>query len=94
MSKPPKELNEAKNWYKDRYQYVLVQRKLLTGITLLSLLCTLVTVIVIARLGWAWSSVSGMVWTTRVGWRCNCWDHDLLGCATMPRYTFTPCTRH
>ncbi len=50
MSKPPKEIIDAKNWYKDRYQYVLVQRKILTVITLLSLFCTLVTVIVIARL--------------------------------------------
>lgn len=38
------------NWYKDRYQRVLVQRKLLTAITLFSLFCTLVTVIVISQL--------------------------------------------
>lgn len=50
MAAPLKELIESKNWYKDRYQYVLVQRKLLALITLLSLVCTLVTVIVIAYL--------------------------------------------
>lgn len=38
------------NWYKDRYQRVLVQRKLLTAITLLSLVCTLATVVVISQL--------------------------------------------
>ena len=44
------EVNEHKNWYKDRYQQVLVQRKLLVLITLMSLVCTLVTVLVIAQL--------------------------------------------
>ena len=39
-----------KNWYKDRYQYVLVQRKILVLITSLSLIASLVTVIVIAQL--------------------------------------------
>ncbi|MDE3017340.1 MAG: hypothetical protein KGI29_10570 [Pseudomonadota bacterium] len=38
------------NWYNDRYQRVLVQRKLLTAVTLLSLVCTLVTVVVISQL--------------------------------------------
>lgn len=46
----PDELTDSKNWYKDRYQQVLVQRKLLTLITLMSLVCTLVTVLVIAQL--------------------------------------------
>src|SRR4051812_3531186 len=50
MSKQPKEPVSDKNWYKDRYQYVLVQRKILTAITLLSLVCTLATVIVISQL--------------------------------------------
>ncbi len=50
MSKKPEETTVHKNWYKDRYQYVLVQRKLLTVITLLSLFCTLAMVFVIARL--------------------------------------------
>ena len=50
MTENVKTILEAKNWYKDRYQYLLVQRKLLTLITLLSLLCTLGTVIAIALL--------------------------------------------
>ncbi len=50
MSKAPKDISESPNWYKDRYQYVLVQRKLLATITLVSLVVTLVTVIVIAQL--------------------------------------------
>ena len=50
MSKTPKEQIDEKNWYKDRYQYVLVQRKLLAAITLLSLTCTVATVLVIAWL--------------------------------------------
>lgn len=50
MSKAGKNFTESKNWYKDRYQYVLVQRKLLTVVTLLSLVCTLATVVVIAQL--------------------------------------------
>lgn len=49
MSKAPKEI-DTKNWYKDRYQYVLVQRKILTVITILSLICTLATVLVISQL--------------------------------------------
>lgn len=49
MSKS-KEAADNKNWYKDRYQYVLVQRKLLTVITVTSLICTLATVIVISQL--------------------------------------------
>jgi type IV secretion system protein VirB8 len=50
MSKDTKAVVDSKNWYKDRYQYVLVQRKLLAVITLLSLVGTLATVIVIAQL--------------------------------------------
>lgn len=51
MSKAKKEVvTDDNNWYKDRYQYVLVQRKLLTMITVLSLICTLATVIVISQL--------------------------------------------
>ena len=46
----PKEAVDEKNWYKDRYQYVLVQRKLLTVITMASLICTLATVVVISQL--------------------------------------------
>lgn len=50
MSKAEKDLSYGKNWYKDRYQYVLVQRKILVFITALSLLASLVTVVVIAQL--------------------------------------------
>ena len=50
MNKAVKDGFEDNNWYKDRYQYVLVQRKLLAVITLMSLICTLATVIVISQL--------------------------------------------
>ncbi len=50
MAKATKDLSQSKNWYKDRYQYVLVQRKILVLITALSLIASLVTVVVIARL--------------------------------------------
>jgi type IV secretion system protein VirB8 len=50
MSPAAKESIESKNWYKDRYQYVLVQRKLLALVTVLSLVCTLAAVTVIAWL--------------------------------------------
>ena len=50
MAKASTEVSESKNWYKDRYQYVLVQRKLLALITFLSLICTFLTVFVIAQL--------------------------------------------
>jgi len=50
MAKPTKDPTHSKNWYKDRYQYVLVQRKILVLITSLSLIASLVTVVVIAQL--------------------------------------------
>lgn len=50
MVKMAKPIVNERNWYKDRYQYVLVQRKLLLLVTLLSLLSSVATVIVIARL--------------------------------------------
>lgn len=50
MDSQEKQVLESYNWYKDRYQNVLVQRKLLTVVTLLSLVCTLATVLVIAQL--------------------------------------------
>lgn len=46
----PKDMLENKNWYRDRYQYILVQRKLLMFITFLSLISTFAAVLVIARL--------------------------------------------
>lgn len=50
MSKNIKDTVESKNWYKDRYQSVLVQRKLLVLITLCSMACTLFAVLDIAHL--------------------------------------------
>jgi len=50
MNKPIKQPADNKNWYKDRYQHVLLQRKILTVITLMSLVCTLATVVVISQL--------------------------------------------
>ncbi|NBX03936.1 MAG: hypothetical protein EBR02_07775 [Alphaproteobacteria bacterium] len=50
MPEPANNATESRNWYKDRYQHLLVQRKILTVITLLSLLCTLGTVVAIALL--------------------------------------------
>lgn len=41
---------QLQNWYKDRYQYVLVQRKILTLITLGALGCTLLMLIIIMQL--------------------------------------------
>jgi type IV secretion system protein VirB8 len=38
------------NWYKDRYQYVLVQRRVLSLITIIALGCTLASVLVIMSL--------------------------------------------
>lgn len=50
MAKQNQDQSNHKNWYKDRYQYVLVQRKILVFITSLSLLASLATVFVIMRL--------------------------------------------
>lgn len=50
MTKLPKNIAGDSNWYKDRYQSVLVQRKLLVGVTLLSLGCALVTAVSIMQL--------------------------------------------
>src|SRR5712671_751378 len=44
MSNTTKESADEKNWYKDRYQHVLVQRKILSAIALAALACTLVAV--------------------------------------------------
>lgn len=50
MSKKAAIPKESRNWYKDRYQSVLLQRRILMGITVLSLLATLVSVLVIAQM--------------------------------------------
>lgn len=39
-----------KHWYKDRYQYVLVQRRVLAVITVAALVCTLMAIVVIVML--------------------------------------------
>ncbi len=41
---------ELSNWYKDRYQALLVQRKVLIAVTFAALACTLFSVLVIVRM--------------------------------------------
>jgi type IV secretion system protein VirB8 len=41
---------ELSNWYKDRYQAMLVQRKVLVAVTFAALACTLCSVLVIVRM--------------------------------------------
>lgn len=48
--KQPAAPKESRNWYKDRYQVVLLQRRLLMGITVLALLSTLASVYVIGQM--------------------------------------------
>src|SRR5258706_3098115 len=50
MAKIAKQIVDDKSWYKYRYQYVLVQRKFLVAIPLMSLVCTFAAVIVISQL--------------------------------------------
>lgn len=50
MSNPLKDTSLEQSWYRDRYQRVLVQRKLLATVTLLSLLCTLGLVLALYRM--------------------------------------------
>lgn len=50
MAKLKKDASDQKNWYKDRYQYVLVQRKILATITTLSLISAIVTAVIISQL--------------------------------------------
>lgn len=50
MAKIRKTSVEDHNWYKDRYQAILLQRKVLVAVTILSLACTLIAVIVIQNL--------------------------------------------
>jgi type IV secretion system protein VirB8 len=49
MNKQPT-TKDSRNWYKDRYQAVMLQRRLLMGITVLSMIATLAAVIVIAQM--------------------------------------------
>ncbi len=50
MAKTVVKKPEVSNWYKDRYQSLLVQRKLLVLIAFAALGCTLVSVVVILRM--------------------------------------------
>jgi len=50
MSKQTEIQKESRNWYRDRYQSVLLQRRVLMGVSLLALLSTLVSVFVIAQI--------------------------------------------
>ena len=45
MAKAQKEIQDNKNWYKDRYQRVLVERRILIVITLAALACAFMTVL-------------------------------------------------
>ncbi|MEZ5691931.1 MAG: type IV secretion system protein [Rickettsiales bacterium] len=44
------DIRESRNWYKDRYQSVLLQRRLLIVITILSMVSTLVVMTIVAQL--------------------------------------------
>lgn len=50
MSKKQSEQKETRNWYRDRYQSVLLQRRILMAICLISLFSTLASVLVIAQI--------------------------------------------
>lgn len=50
LKKNKKAKPEVQSWYKDRYQHVLLQRKLLALITLLALGCTLAMALIVAHL--------------------------------------------
>ncbi len=45
-----KATKDSRNWYRDRYQSVLLQRRLLSGLCVLSLLATMISVLAIAQL--------------------------------------------
>ncbi|MEQ1789181.1 MAG: type IV secretion system protein [Rickettsiales bacterium] len=50
MSKQPNNIKESRNWYKDRYQSIMLQRRLLMFLTIMSMLSTLVGMIIIAQI--------------------------------------------
>ena len=50
MSKQATIIKDSRNWYKDRYQAIMLQRRLLMVITVISMICTLVAMIVIAQI--------------------------------------------
>jgi type IV secretion system protein VirB8 len=49
-SKKDNEKPDKKNWYNDRYQFVVVQRNILALVTLLSLLCSIAATFSISQL--------------------------------------------
>lgn len=50
MSKDDANGKESRNWYKDRYQAVLLQRRLLMGLAFLSMASTLVVMIILSQM--------------------------------------------
>lgn len=50
MSKQPAPAKESRNWYKDRYQVILLQRRLLLFITVVSMASTLVAMFILAQI--------------------------------------------
>ncbi len=50
MSKQQPITKESRNWYKDRYQAIMLQRRMLMIITVISMIATLLSMIVIARI--------------------------------------------
>ncbi len=50
MSKQPTINKESRNWYKDRYQAIMLQRRLFMIITIISMISTLMAMIVIAQI--------------------------------------------
>lgn len=50
MSKQPPIGKDSRNWYKDRYQAIMLQRRLLMVVTVISMGATLLSMIVIARI--------------------------------------------
>jgi type IV secretion system protein VirB8 len=50
MSKQTITTKDSRNWYKDRYQAIMLQRRMLMVITVISMVATLLSMIVIARI--------------------------------------------
>ncbi len=50
MSKEPTDKKESRNWYKDRYQAILLQRRLLMFIAFLSMATTMVVMIILSQM--------------------------------------------
>lgn len=50
IKKGPKAKAETQNWYKDRYQYAVMHRKILVIISLASMACTVFTLLIISQL--------------------------------------------